>query len=63
MLCDFCGAREATIHRTAINLDVSAAGKTTQTYHYCTPCFEKTFQNAVQPEESKDEAETPHNAI
>jgi hypothetical protein len=66
MLCDICRAREATIHKTASNVDVSTVGeKTAPVRHYCTACFEKTFSRVEQPEESEQEQErqTPNTPV
>lgn len=66
MLCDICGMREATIHRTASNIDVSTVpDKTMPIRHYCTGCFEKTFSRVEQPEESEQEQErqTPNTPV
>jgi hypothetical protein len=62
MLCDICGSREATFHKTAPNADVSTvSGKPMSMRHYCTTCFEKTFQKVEQSEEPDQERETPQN--
>jgi hypothetical protein len=66
MLCDICRAREATIHKTASNLNVSTVGnKTAPIRHYCTACFEKAFEKLEQPEESEEEWEpkTPNTPV
>ena len=64
MLCDICRAREATIHKTASNLDVSAVGsQTAPIRHYCTACFEKTFSRPEQPEEFEQEPQTPNTPV
>src|SRR5689334_14967240 len=58
MLCDVCGVREATIHKTATNSNVSTVeSKIMPVRHYCTGCFEKTFSRVEQPEESEQEPE------
>jgi hypothetical protein len=63
MLCDICGVREATIHKTAPNLGVSTVGgKTAPVHHYCMACFEKTFHKG-EPKESEQEHETPNTPV
>ena len=63
MLCDICGVREATIHKTAPNVNVSTVpDKTMPIRHYCTRCFEKAF-NKSEYEESEQERETPHTPV
>ena len=66
MLCDACGVREATIHKTATNANVSTVkGKAVRIRHYCTCCFEKTFKKVEQPEEFEQEPErkTPNTPV
>jgi hypothetical protein len=61
MLCDVSGMREATIHKTASNEDVSTVpDKTVPIRHYCMGCFEKTFQKTEQVEEPEEEQQTPN---
>jgi hypothetical protein len=61
MLCDICGVREATFHRAMTNLKASpVASNAMPMRHYCTSCFEKTYQKAEQPEEYEREPETPN---
>jgi hypothetical protein len=65
MLCDVCGVREATIHKTAANADVSTVpGKTMPIRHYCTGCFEKAFNKSEAVEsEQEQERQTPNTPV
>jgi hypothetical protein len=61
MLCDVCGVREATIHKTASNEEVSTVDrKTVPVRHYCTACFEKTRTKSESPEGFEQEPQTPN---
>jgi hypothetical protein len=60
MLCEICGVREATIHKTAPNLNISTvAGKPASICHYCTGCFETMFRKSGKAEEPENEEKTP----
>lgn len=61
MLCDTCGVRVATIHKTATNADVSTVnGKAVHIRHYCTTCFERMSSKKVEPtEDFGQEPKTP----
>jgi hypothetical protein len=60
MLCDICGVREATFHKTERNLDASpVASNVASMRHYCTSCFEKTYQEVERPREYEQERQTP----
>ena len=64
MLCDICGVREATIHKTASNVDVSTVpDKTMPVRHYCTGCFEKTHTKVEPLEEFEQEPRTPNTPV
>jgi hypothetical protein len=64
MLCDICGVREATLHKTASNLNVSPVeSKTAPIRHYCIVCFEKTFSRPKPPEEFEEEPSTPNTPV
>jgi len=60
MLCDICGARETTIHKTAADYNVPAVvPKNIPVRHYCTACFERMFHQKPLGDYSEEEKETP----
>ena len=64
MLCDVCGVREATIHKTVTHSNVPAvSGKTMPVRHYCTRCFEKASPRIKPTPGLEQERDTPHHPV